>query len=163
MIRSSNPVRIALAEIEHRQYADPAKLFAGSIAMKTKAVLLLGMLVGAAVGAISVNELSAQSKGPGAYAVVAFSDFGDPAAFKTNVGEPSPGVIKKYGGHFLARTDTVTVLRAADPPLTRYVIIAFDDQKQAQTWWSSDDWKPISSYLDQKTKGRAFVIDALPQ
>lgn len=131
--------------------------------MKSKAALLFGMTIGAVLGAVSIGALNAQSKGPGAYAVVAFSDFGDPAAFKTNVGEPSPGVIKKYGGRFLARTDSVTVLRAADPPLTRYVIIAFDDQKQAQTWWSSDDWKPIRTYLDQKTKGRAFVVDALPQ
>lgn len=131
--------------------------------MKAKGFLLLGTLVGAAVGSISVSGPYAQNKGPGAYAVVAFSDFGDPAAFKTNVGEPSPGVIKKYGGRFMARTDTVTVLRPADPPLTRYVIIAFDDQKQAQTWWNSDDWKPIRSYLEQKTKGRAFVVEALPQ
>jgi uncharacterized protein (DUF1330 family) len=70
---------------------------------------------------------------------------------------------KKYGGRFIARTDAVTVLRAADPPLTRYVVIAFEGQKQAQTWWNSDEWKPIRAYLDQKTKGRAFVVDALPQ
>jgi uncharacterized protein (DUF1330 family) len=133
------------------------------VPMKTKMTLLLGMMAGAAIGAVSVTALDAQTKAPGAYAVVAFSDFGDAAAFKTNVGEPSPGVIKKYGGRFMARTDTVTVLRAADPPLARYVIIAFDDQTQAQTWWSSDDWKPIRTYLEQKTKGRAFVVDALPQ
>jgi len=131
--------------------------------MNAKATLLLGMMTGAALGAISVGALYAQSKGPGAYAVVAFSDFGDPAAFKTNVGEPSPAVIKKYGGRFLARTDTVTVLRSADPPLTRYVIIAFDDVKQSQTWWNSEEWKPIRTYLDQKTKGRAFVVEAMPQ
>ena len=131
--------------------------------MKARAILFLGMMTGAAFGAISVGALYAQSKGPGAYAVVAFSDFGDPAAFKTNVGEPSPGVIKKYGGRFLARTDTVTVLRPADPPLTRYVIIAFDDVKQSQVWWNSEEWKPIRTYLDQKTKGRAFVVEAMPQ
>ena len=131
--------------------------------MRIKAALLLGMLAGVVLGVISAGALNAQSKGPGAYAVVAFSDFGDPAAFKANVGEPSPAVIKKYDGRFIARTDTVTVLRAADPPLTRYVIIAFDDVKQAQTWWNSDDWKPIRTYLDQKTKGRAFVVEAMPQ
>lgn len=131
--------------------------------MRIKAALLLGMLAGVVLGVISAGALNAQSKGPGAYAVVAFSDFGDPAAFKANVGEPSPAVIKKYDGRFIARTDTVTVLRAADPPLTRYVIIAFDDVKQAQAWWNSDDWKPIRTYLDQKTKGRAFVVEAMPQ
>ncbi|MFO1158506.1 MAG: DUF1330 domain-containing protein [Reyranellaceae bacterium] len=131
--------------------------------MKTKIALLVGLMTGAALGATSIGALNAQNKGPGAYAVVEFSDFGDPAAFKSNVGEPSPAVVKKHGGRFLARTDTVTTLRSADSPITRYVIIAFDDVKQAQTWWNSDDWKPIRTYLDQKTKGRSFVVEALPQ
>ena len=74
-------------------------------------------------------------------------------------------MIKKHGGRFLARTDTVTELRAADPPLTRYVIIAFDDVKQAQTWWNSDDWKPIRTYLEQKTKGKGVLVitSAIPK
>jgi uncharacterized protein (DUF1330 family) len=131
--------------------------------MNVKGAVATGIIAGAAIGALSVGALNAQSKSPGAYAVVSFTDFGDPAAFKTNVGEPSPAVIKKHGGRFMARTDTVTVLRAGDPPLTRYVIIAFDDVKQAQTWWSSEDWKPIRTYLDQHTKGSAFAVEALPQ
>ena len=114
------------------------------------------------LAAASFGVLNAQPSNPGAYAIVAFSDFGDPAAFKKNVGDPSPDVIKKYGGRFMARTDTVTVLRAADPPLTRYVIIAFDDAQKAQAWWNSDEWKPIRTYLDQHTKGRAFAIQATP-
>jgi uncharacterized protein (DUF1330 family) len=131
--------------------------------MKNTYILSIGILAGAAIGAASVGTLSAQDKAAGAYAVVAFSDFGDPAAFKASVGEPSPAVIKKHGGRFLARTDTITVLRAADPPLTRYVIIGFDDVQQAKTWWNSEDWKPIRSYLDQHTKGRAFVVEAMKQ
>jgi len=125
---------------------------------------LIGVLaVGAALIAAAAVGVNAQTKAPGAYAVVAFSDFGDPAAFKKNVGDPSPDVIKKYGGRFVARTDTVTVLRPGEPPLTRYVIIAFDGVQQAQTWWNSEEWKPIRTYLDQHTKGRAFAVQAMPQ
>src|SRR4051794_30380169 len=125
---------------------------------------LTGVLIGGAlIAAGSFGALNAKTKIPGEYAVVAFSDFGDPAALKKNVGDPSPDVIKKYGGRFMARTDTVTVLRPGDPPLTRYVIIAFDDVQQAQTWWNSDEWKPIRTYLDQNTKGRAFAVQAMPQ
>jgi uncharacterized protein (DUF1330 family) len=127
--------------------------------MKRIGVLAVGALIAAAL----IGVLNAQTKAPGAYAVVAFSDFGDAAAFKKNVGDPSPDVIKKYGGRFMARTDTVTVLRPGDPPLTRYVIIAFDDVQQAKTWWNSDEWKPIRTYLDQHTKGRAFAVQAMPQ
>ena len=56
--------------------------------MKNTYILSIGILAGAAIGAASVGTLSAQDKAAGAYAVVAFSDFGDPAAFKASVGEP---------------------------------------------------------------------------
>jgi uncharacterized protein (DUF1330 family) len=121
------------------------------------------LLAGIAIGAIAVGGLHAQGKAHGAYAVVAFSDFGDPAAFKTNVGKPSPAIVQKYGGQFIARTDTVTVLRPEDPPLKRYVIIGFDSMDQAKVWWNAPEWKPISTYLEQHTKGRAFVVEAVKQ
>jgi uncharacterized protein (DUF1330 family) len=100
---------------------------------------------------------------PGAYAIVAFNEISDPAGFKENVVLRAPDIVKKAGGHFLARTDKITVLRAADPPLKRYVIIAFDNVQQAQTWYSSEDMKGLNSYTDKNTKGRAFVVEALPQ
>jgi uncharacterized protein (DUF1330 family) len=131
--------------------------------MKTENTAIIGLVVGVAIGALFVDGLFAQGKAPGAYAVVSFTDFGDPAAFKTNVGEPSPAAIKKHGGRFIARTDTVVPLRAADPPLTRYVVIAFDDVPQAKAWWDSDDWKPIKTYLEKHTKGSAFAVEAIPQ
>ena len=131
--------------------------------MHTRYVVILSMMAGAAVGAPFVNSLSAQTKAPGAYAIVAFSDVGDAAAFKTNVGDPSPDVVKKYGGHFVVRTDSVTVLRPEDPPLKRYVVIGFDSVDQAKAWWNAAEWKPISTYLEQHTKGRAFAVQAIPQ
>ncbi len=131
--------------------------------MKSRYALVIGLFLGAAIGALSAGGLSAEDKAPGAYAVVAFSDFGDPAAFKKYVGEPSPTVVKNHGGRFVARTDSVTVLRAEEPPLTRYVIIGFDSVQQAKEWYDSADWKPIRSYLDQHTKGRAFVVEAAPR
>jgi uncharacterized protein (DUF1330 family) len=124
---------------------------------------MLTLLAGIGIGAIGVGALNAQVKAPGAYAVVAFSDFGEPAAFKTNVAEPSPAIVQRYGGRFIARTDTVTVLRPEDPPLKRYVIIGFDGVDGAKAWWNAPEWKPISTYLEQHTKGRAFVVEALKQ
>jgi uncharacterized protein (DUF1330 family) len=131
--------------------------------MKTYYTVSLAMLAGAALGATAVTSLTAQGKTPGAYAIVAFSEISDPAGFKENVVGRAPDIVKKAGGHFLARTDKITVLRAADPPLKRYVIIAFDNVQQAQTWYSSEDMKGLNSYTDKNTKGRAFVVEALPQ
>jgi hypothetical protein len=50
--------------------------------MKARSAMGTGILAGIAIGALSVGGLYAQGKIPGAYAVVAFSDFGDAAAFK---------------------------------------------------------------------------------
>jgi uncharacterized protein (DUF1330 family) len=122
---------------------------------------MLATAVGAVIGAASMGGLQAQVKTAGAYAIVQFTDFGDPAGFKTNVAEPSPAIIKKHGGHFVARTDTVTVLRPENPPLTRYVIIGFDNVQQAKDWYNSEDWRPVATYLEQKTKGRAFAVEAM--
>jgi uncharacterized protein (DUF1330 family) len=44
-------------------------------------------------------------------------------------------------------TDNVTVLRGEDPPLTRYVIIGFDDVQKAKTRWDSEDWKRSAPIL----------------
>lgn len=75
--------------------------------------------------------------------------------------DKAPDAVKKGGGHFLARTDKITVLRAADPAIKRYVIIAFDTVQQAQTWYNSADMKAINEYNDKNTKGRAFVVEGM--
>src|ERR1700732_502359 len=87
--------------------------------MRTQYTVALSMLAGVAVGAVSVGGLYAQGKAPGAYAIIAFSDVGDPAAFKANVLDKAPEVIKKHGGHFVVRTNDITALRAGDPPLAQ--------------------------------------------
>ena len=131
--------------------------------MKTQYVIGLAMLAGAVLGAASVNGLNAQGKSPGAYAIVAYSDVGEPAAFKANVLDKAPEAIKKHGGRFLVRTTDITVLRAGDPPLKRYVIIGFDNAEQAKAWYNGDDMKGVVAYNAQHTKGRAFIVPAAAQ
>jgi uncharacterized protein (DUF1330 family) len=128
--------------------------------MKTQYTVVLSMLAGAALGAVSVGGLYAQGKAPGAYAIVAFSDVADPAAFKANVLDKAPEAIKKHGGRFVVRTNDITVLRAADPPLKRYVVIGFDSVQQAKAWYDAADMKDINTYNEQHTKGRAFAVPA---
>jgi uncharacterized protein (DUF1330 family) len=131
--------------------------------MKSQYTIPLAMFVGAAFGALAVNGLSAQGKSHGAYAIVAFNEISDPAAFKANVGDKAPDVVKKHGGQFIVRTDKITPLRAAEPAIKRYVIIGFDNAQQAKAWYDSADMKDINTYNDQHTKGRAFLVDAVSQ
>ena len=131
--------------------------------MNSRYAVAFSTLAGVAIGAVSVGGLYAQGKAPGAYVVVAFSDLGDSATFNSTVAERAPEIIKKQGGHFLVRTNDITVLRPADPPLKRYVLIGFDSAQQAKDWYNSSEIKPINSYNEEHTKGRAFLVEAAPQ
>lgn len=51
-------------------------------------------------------------------------------AFQGFVSIPVTEAIRKHGGHFVVRTNDIVVLRAADPPLKRCVIIGFDNVQQ---------------------------------
>ena len=128
--------------------------------MKTRYAVASAMVAGVLLGGLSVGGLYAQGKMPGAYVIVGFSDIDDVAAFKTNVVERAAGLIEKNGGRFLVRTNEITVLRAADPPIKRYVLIGFDSVQQAKSWYASEDMKAINAYNEQHTKGRSFVVEA---
>jgi uncharacterized protein (DUF1330 family) len=121
------------------------------------------MLAGFALGAVSMGGLYAQSQAAGAYAVFAFSDVGDPAAWKTNVADPAGAVLAKHGGRFIIRTNEVTPLLANQQPLKRLVVIAFDTVQQAKSWWDADEMKTIRSYADQHGKGSTGVVEAASQ
>jgi uncharacterized protein (DUF1330 family) len=130
--------------------------------MKTQHTVALSMLAGVAIGAVSVGGLYAQGKAPGAYAIVTYSEIGDPAAYKANVSDKSQGIMDKAGGHVLAATNDITVLREGTPPfpLKRVAIIGFDSVQQAKDWYASPDRKDIQAYIDANTKGRAFAVKA---
>jgi len=133
--------------------------------MKTRYAVALAMAAGAALGAASVSGLYAQGKAPGAYAIISFSEISDRNAFKGEVVDKAPAVVKDAGGHLIVRTEKFTPLRAGDPPfpLRRYVIIAFDSVPQAQAWYVSQAMKGINASVERLTKGRAFVVEAAPE
>jgi uncharacterized protein (DUF1330 family) len=134
--------------------------------MKTRYVAMLSMLAGATLGALSIGGLYAQGKAPGAYAIIAFTDVGEPAAYKANVLDKALEPVKKYGGQFIVRTTEITSLRplpAGEPPLVRYVIIGFDDAQQAKTWYGSEEQKAINAYVNEHTKGRIYLVPAFSQ
>ena len=88
------------------------------------------------------------------------NEIADPATSKANVIDKAPPIIAKHGGRLLGRTNEITVLRAADPPLKRFVLIGFDTAQHAKDWYHSDDMKSITGYNEQHRKGRAFVVEA---
>ena len=117
----------------------------------------LAMLAGAAFGAVAVGGLNAQSKAPGAYAILDISDIVDPTALKQIVAKADPA-IKAGGGQTLARTNKVTALGGTPPK--RVVILAFDSVDQAKAWYSSPLQQEVNAMAEKALKLRWYVVDA---
>ncbi len=130
--------------------------------MKTQYTVALSLAAGVALGALGVSGLNAQNKSPGAYAIVAYTEIEDEAAYKTNVVDKAPALIERAGGHLLAASNDITVLREGTPPfpLKRIAIIGFDNTQQAKEWYASPEMKDIRTWVDAHTKGRLFAVKA---
>src|ERR1700722_4479978 len=76
--------------------------------MNRSITLGLAMLAGGAIGATAVSALQTQGKAPAAYAVVDISPITNADVFKSVVAKAGPAM-QDSGGHFIARTDKITV------------------------------------------------------
>ena len=119
--------------------------------------LAAGMLVGTALGAAAFNELHAQSKTPGAYAILDISEILDPAAVPQIVAKAVPST-KAAGGQYLAVTEKITAL-SGDPP-KRVVIVAFDSVDQAKAWYNSPAQQEVNAMNDKAYKHRWYIVDS---
>jgi uncharacterized protein (DUF1330 family) len=130
--------------------------------MKTEYTVALSLAAGVALGAVGVSGLNAQNKTPAAYAIVSYTEIEDQAAYKANVVDKAPALIEKAGGHLLAATNDITVLREGTPPfpLKRIGIIGFDSIQQAKEWYASPEMKDIRTWIEAHTKGRLFAVKA---
>jgi len=105
--------------------------------MKLSRTLVTTLLVGAALGAASIQTLHAQAKPP-VYVVVEFDEITDPAGYATIGGrtaEAAAVTLKETNGRYLARTDNVAALDGTAPK--RSIIIAFDSKEKVQAWYNS--------------------------
>lgn len=116
------------------------------------------LLAGVAIGAITLGGLNAQSKAPGAYAVVDITEVTDPEAFK-QLGPLAGPAMEKAGGKYIARTEKITSLDGTPPK--RFVIIAFDNVDKAKAWNASADQKKVDAIRVKTTKSRVFIVEGM--
>jgi uncharacterized protein (DUF1330 family) len=128
--------------------------------MNQRIGLGLAMLAGAAIGAAAVNGLNAQTKAPGAYAVVDLSEISDPDLFKTLLPKAEPAAAA-FGGKFVIRTENIVGLDGMPPK--RFVVIAFDSIDKAKAWDASPAQKEITGIRQRSTKSRQFIVDGTVQ
>jgi uncharacterized protein (DUF1330 family) len=123
--------------------------------MKTRYVAALSVFAGAAIGAISVGGLYAQSKSPGAYVIVDISEVTNPDGFKQLFPKAPPAVVA-FDGHFVTRTEKISALDGTPPK--RFVIIGFESVDKAKVWDASAAQKEVNDIRMKNTKSRSFIV-----
>jgi uncharacterized protein (DUF1330 family) len=124
--------------------------------MNKRIAVGLGILAGAAIGGITVGGLYAQSKSPGAYAIIDISEITAPDLIKQIVEKAGPAVASA-GGQYIVRTSNITPLLGTPPK--RVVILAFDSVDKAKAWYESPTQKEINAITDKALKARWFIAD----
>ena len=123
--------------------------------MKTRHLTLLSLLAGAAIGALSVGGLYAQTKSPGAYVIVDISQVTNPDGFK-QLFPKAPPAVAAFDGHFLTRTEKITALDGTPPK--RFVIIGFESVDKAKAWDASAAQKEVNDIRMKNTNSRSFIV-----
>jgi uncharacterized protein (DUF1330 family) len=128
--------------------------------MKTLYTAAFAMLTGAAIGALVVQGLHAQTKPP-AY-VVSEIEITDLDAYQKEYAPIAQALIKAAGGHLLAAGQNIVSFEGA-PPKTRVSINQFDSMEAAQIWRNSAQYKEARKVGDKYAKFRAFAVEGFPK
>ena len=128
--------------------------------MKTRSMAALALLAGAAIGAVAVQGLHAQSKAP--VYVVTQTDITDLDAYQKEYVPVVQATIKAAGGRLIAAGQNIVALEGP-PPGTRVAINQFDSLEAVKAWRASADYKAARKIGDKYAKFRTFAIEGLPQ
>jgi uncharacterized protein (DUF1330 family) len=127
--------------------------------MNQRIAMALAMLASAAFGALAVDELKAQNKAPGAYAVIDISEITDSDVFTKQLLPKATPPVTAFGGQFVVRTENIAAINGTPPK--RFVVIAFDSMEKAKAWDNSPAQKEIDALRAKSTKSRAFIADGM--
>jgi uncharacterized protein (DUF1330 family) len=129
--------------------------------MKTRQLVGLSILAGAALGGGAVQTLHAQSKPP-VYFVAEVAEISDPVGWSA-LGNRTTAVaaqlFKDFGGQYVARTDRITPLDGQAPK--RLIVVRFDSAEQAKGWYNSPTQTKVNEIRQKTTKSHAYLVEGL--
>ena len=128
--------------------------------MKPRSMAALALLAGAAIGAVAVQGLHAQTKAP--IYVVTETDITDLDAYQKEYVPIVQATIKASGGRLIAAGQNIAALEGP-PPGTRVAINRFDSLDAVKAWRASADYKAARKIGDKYAKFRTFAIEGVPQ
>ena len=124
--------------------------------MKTNHKILLGVILGAALGIAGASALHARQMKMTPGYVVAEVDVTDPATF-AKYSAKAPGTIAQYGGEYVIRAGKFDSIEGDAPK--RFVVIQFDSVEKAKAWEDSPEYNAIKPIRHSSAKSRVFIIE----
>ena len=126
--------------------------------MRTRYIVALSLLAGAAFGAVAVQGLHAQAKPPIYF--VAEIDATNLDGWTKEYAPKAQALIKSSGGRVLAAGQKVTSIEGA-PPKPRVAVISWDSPEQIQAWRSSAAFKELLTLRAKYCTVRSFTVEGL--
>jgi uncharacterized protein (DUF1330 family) len=124
--------------------------------VKTQITVVLAMLIGFGLGAVSIRGLSAEGKPPGANYIVDVTDIKDPELYK-QVGPKAGRLAAAAGGQYLARTGNIVGLHG--PVSQQFVIIAFESVEAAKAYYTTPELTELAAIADKSATQRRFIVE----
>ena len=125
--------------------------------MKTRSIVAVSLLAGAAVGAAAIQSLHAQAKPP--VYVVNEIDVTDAAGFQKYADAQAQN-IQKHGGHYIIRGGKVVTTMDGEAP-KRFTIYVFDTQDTFEAWRTDPTAKELFDTRSKYGKFRSFAVEGL--
>jgi uncharacterized protein (DUF1330 family) len=72
----------------------------------------------------------------------------------------APGIIKKYGGRYLANTEEIKTLAGTWHP-QKMVLLEFDNLQNIDDCFQSTEYRSIKGMREKSTKSDAFIINGI--
>lgn len=74
--------------------------------------------------------------------------------------EMAPPSIEAYGGRYLARGGTTTVLEGEWAP-KRVVVLEFPDAQRARDWWASPEYAPAKRLRQSSASADMLLVEGM--
>ena len=120
---------------------------------------VLGIAAGIGLGAILVQPLSAEMKGPTTYLLIENYDITDQPGFAKRA-QANGAALAANGGRFLARGATPTAISGSAP--SHMSIVAFDSADQAAKFLTSAEFRKSDADIQKVApQTKTFFVEGL--
>jgi uncharacterized protein (DUF1330 family) len=127
--------------------------------MKTRIAVALALVAGFGLGAVTIEGLHAQTKGPVYY--VTEIDVSNPEAYTKEFAPLAQASFKKHGGRLVAASMKVTALEGPAPK--RVAVGVWENMEKLKAWRNSQEMKDARKIGDKYAKFRSYAVEGIPQ